>query len=67
MHTVYIKDRTKEEGFDDYFPSRKKKCKLKHVINWLNVFTDYFNKELRLKLTEPIINFIHINMIKINC
>ncbi|HXT83390.1 MAG TPA: hypothetical protein VN704_03520 [Verrucomicrobiae bacterium] len=26
----YIKDRT--EGFDDYFPCRKKKCKLKHVI-----------------------------------
>ena len=25
----YIKDRT--EGFDDYFPCRKKKCKLKHV------------------------------------
>jgi putative transposase len=26
----YIKDRTKE-CFDDYFPCRKKKCKLKHV------------------------------------
>ncbi len=26
----YIKDRT--EGFDDYFPCRKKKCKLEHVI-----------------------------------
>jgi putative transposase len=25
----YIKDRT--ECFDDYFPCRKKKCKLKHV------------------------------------
>src|SRR3954453_23440718 len=32
----YIKDRT--EGFDDYFPSRKKKCKLKHVKQWLNRF-----------------------------
>ena len=28
----YIKDRT-TEGFDDYFPCRKKKCKLKHVNN----------------------------------
>ncbi len=31
----YIKDRT--ECFDDYFPCRKKKCKLKHVNNWLNL------------------------------
>jgi putative transposase len=30
----YIKDRT--EGFDDYFPCRKKKCKLRHVKQWLN-------------------------------
>ena len=29
----YIKDRT--ESFDDYFPCRKKRCKLKHVLNWL--------------------------------
>ena len=35
-------DRT--EGFDDYFPSGKKKCKLKHVINWLNLFIDKHNK-----------------------
>ena len=26
---TYIKDRT--EGFDDYFPCRKKKCEFKHV------------------------------------
>ena len=31
----YIKDGT--ECFDDYFPCKKKKCKLKHVINWLNL------------------------------
>jgi putative transposase len=31
----YIKDRT--EGFDDYFPCRKKKCKLKHIRNWFNL------------------------------
>ena len=40
----YIKDRT--ECFDDYFPCKKKKCKLKHVINWLNLFADFHNKQL---------------------
>ena len=35
----YIKDRT--EGFDDYFPCKKKERKLKHVKNWLNLFVDY--------------------------
>jgi putative transposase len=41
----YIKDRTKE-GFDDYFPCRRKKnCKLKHVKQWLNLFADYYNME----------------------
>jgi putative transposase len=42
----YIKDRT--EGFDDYFPCRKKNCKLKHVINWLNLFVDYHNREMEI-------------------
>jgi len=41
----YIKDRT--EGFDDYFPCRRTNCKLKHVKNWLNLFVDYHNKELK--------------------
>jgi putative transposase len=40
----YIKDRT--EVFDDYFPCRKKKCKLKHAKQWLNLFADYYNKEI---------------------
>ena len=40
----YIKDRT--ESFDDYFPCRLEKCRLKHVKNWLNLFVDYHNKEL---------------------
>jgi transposase-like protein len=40
----YIKDRT--ESFDDYFPCRIKNCKLKHVSNWLNMFSDYHNKEV---------------------
>jgi putative transposase len=35
----YIKDRT--ECFDDYFPCRKKNCKLLHVWNWLNLFAGY--------------------------
>ena len=43
----YIKDRT--ESFDDYFPCRRKKCKLKHVFNWLKLFVDYYNKEISLK------------------
>ncbi len=38
----YIQDRT--EGFDDYFPCKRKKCKLKHVINWFNLFIDQYNK-----------------------
>jgi putative transposase len=40
----YIKDRI--ECFDDYFPCKKKKCKLKHVKQWLNLFSDYYNKEV---------------------
>ena len=40
----YINDRT-NEGFDDYFPCRKKNCKLKHIIQWLNLFTNYYNKD----------------------
>jgi putative transposase len=41
----YIKDRT--EGFDDYFPCRKKKnCKLIHVKQWLNLFAYYHNNEI---------------------
>ena len=40
----YIKDRT--EGFDDYFPCRKKNCKLKHVKQWMNLFAFYYNNEI---------------------
>ena len=40
----YIKDRT--ESFDDYFPCMLKNCKLKHMINWLNLFVEYHNKEM---------------------
>jgi len=41
----YIKDRT--ECFDDYFPFRLKNCKLKHVQNWLQLFVDHHNKEIK--------------------
>jgi putative transposase len=41
----YIKDRT--EIFDNYFPCKKIGCKLKHVKNWLNLFVDYHNNELK--------------------
>ncbi len=39
----YIKNRT--ESFDDYFPCKLENCKLKHVINWMNLFVEYHNKE----------------------
>ena len=53
----YIKDRT--ECFDDYFPCRKKDCKLKHIRNWLNMFLDYHNSEIKLvKWTEPLDDLI---------
>jgi putative transposase len=41
----YIKDRP--ESFDDYFPCRLKNCKLKQVLNGLNLFVDYHNKEIK--------------------
>ncbi|MGD9535108.1 MAG: hypothetical protein AB7V56_15240, partial [Candidatus Nitrosocosmicus sp.] len=41
----YIKDGT--ESFDDYFPCRIKNCKLKHVRNWLRLFVDYHNNEIK--------------------
>ncbi len=40
----HIKDRI--EGFDDYFPYRKKNCNLKHVQKWLNLFTYLYNKKV---------------------
>jgi hypothetical protein len=44
----YIKDRT--ENLDDYFQCRKKKCKLKHVKKWFNLFIDQYNKEIISKV-----------------
>ena len=42
----HIKERT--ESIDDYFPCRLKNCKLKHVQNWLNLFVDHHNSELKM-------------------
>lgn len=41
----YIKDRT--EGFDDYFPCRKVKCKLEHVKQWTMLFAYHYNSNVR--------------------
>ena len=39
----YVKDRT--ECFDDYyFPCRKNKCGLEHVMRWMNLFIDMHNE-----------------------
>jgi hypothetical protein len=44
----YVQGKT-EEGFDDYFPCKRKKYKLKHEKNWLKLFAvDYHNKEINL-------------------
>ena len=40
----YIKDRTK--SFDDYFPCRRKNCKLRHIRKWFNLFIGFYNKEI---------------------
>ncbi len=40
----YIKDRT--ENFNDYFPCRNETCKLKQVLDRLNLFVKYHNKEV---------------------
>ena len=40
-----VHKRYRTECFDDYFLCRKEKgCKLGHVINWLNLFTNMHNK-----------------------
>jgi hypothetical protein len=44
----YINDRT--EGFDDYFPCTKARCKLQHTTNWLNLFVNMHNKEIEKKI-----------------
>src|SRR3954453_17383828 len=53
----YIKDRT--ECFDDYFPCRKKNCKLKHVKQWLNLFAYHHNNEIYSNFTEPYTHIQH--------
>jgi CRP-like cAMP-binding protein len=43
----YIIDRT--ENFDYYFPCGKPKCRIKHVINWLNLFINFHNDKLNIR------------------
>ena len=40
----YVKDRI--ESFDDYFPCKKNKYKIKHVTRWLKLFVCKHNKEM---------------------
>ena len=40
----HIKDRT--EIFDDYFPRRNEKCKLKHINSSIKLFVDMDNNEV---------------------
>ncbi len=40
----FVKDRT--ESFADYFPCRKKNCKLKHVKQLLDLFVFYYNRNI---------------------
>ena len=37
----YVKDRT--EGFDDYFPCRRERCRFEHVKGWLSYYMLSFN------------------------
>jgi len=37
----YVKDRT--EGFDDYFPCRRERCRFEHVKSWLSYYMLSFN------------------------
>jgi putative transposase len=34
------------ESFDDYFPCKKNKCKLKYVKQWYKLFIDKHNAEI---------------------
>jgi putative transposase len=52
----YVKDRT--ECFDDYFPCRKNKRTLEHVMRWLNLFVGMRNEMVLKRLvksTQPCI------------
>ena len=40
----FVKDRT--ESFDDYFPFKKLRCRLKHINKWFDLFIDHHNKEI---------------------
>ena len=56
-YAIHKEDRT--EGFDDYIPCQRTNCKLKHIKNWLNLFVDYHNKELKAKVNRAY-KIIHL-------
>ena len=61
----YIKDRI--ENFDDYFPCRKKRCKLNHVTSCLMYLLTHIILVWLLKLTEPSarsIEYIYFIMVE---
>ena len=51
----YVKDRT--EGFDDYFPCRRERCRFEHVNGWLSYYMLSFNlfKRREAFKSSPII------------
>jgi putative transposase len=40
----YLNDRI--ENFDDCFPCKKNRCKLKHVKQWLNLLSELHNNKM---------------------
>ena len=46
----YVKVRT--ECFDDYFPCRKNKCRLEHVMHWLNLFIGMHNEMILRRVVK---------------
>lgn len=42
------------------FPCRKKKCRSKHVQQWLILFADYYNKEIISWVNSAINTYIHV-------
>jgi putative transposase len=55
----YVKDRT--ESFDDYFPCRKNKCRLEHVMHWLNLFVDMHNETILQNWLKLLVLYLHMS------
>jgi len=61
LFVQYVEDRT--ECFDDYFPSRRMRCRLGHVEGWLSYYMLSFNlfKRREAFKASPIVLLTHIN------